>query len=157
MIRLYNTALRRIEEIKPLKAGKIGMYACGPTVYQRAHIGNLRAYVMEDILRRQLERDGLKVNHVMNITDVGHLTDDADLGKDKLEEAARTAGESAWDIARRFTNAFMEDMERLNILKPSSMPRATDGTGSDWRTGGSPCSGSTACSGFPGACRCPAG
>ena len=126
MIRLYNTASRRIEEIKPLKAGRIGMYACGPTVYQRAHIGNLRSYVMQDILRRQLERDGLKVKHVMNITDVGHLTDDADLGKDKLEEAAKNAGESAWDIARRFTNAFTADMERLNILKPTAMPRATD-------------------------------
>ena len=102
------------------------MYACGPTVYQRAHIGNLRAYVMEDILRRQLERNGIKVKHVMNITDVGHLTDDADLGRDKIEEASKSTGESAWEIARRFTNAFVEDLSRLNILKPTAMPRATE-------------------------------
>lgn len=126
MLRIYNTATRSLEKVKPIETGKIGMYACGPTVYQRAHIGNLRAYVTEDILRRTLERNGLNVKHVMNITDVGHLTDDADLGRDKLEEAARAAGESAWDIARRFTNAFVEDLERLNVLKPTSMPRATD-------------------------------
>ncbi|MFH1078446.1 MAG: cysteine--tRNA ligase [Patescibacteria group bacterium] len=126
MLRIYDTASRSLEDVTPITPGHIGMYACGPTVYQRAHVGNLRAYVMEDILRRTLERHGLAVKHVMNITDVGHLTDDADEGEDKLERAARQSSESAWDIARRFTDAFTEDMKRLDILAPTAMPRATD-------------------------------
>lgn len=126
MLKLWNTATRKIEDVQPIHPGAIGMYACGPTVYQRAHIGNLRAYVMEDVLRRALERDGLAVKHVVNITDVGHLTDDADSGEDKLEKASEQAGESAWEIARRFTNRFIEDLDALNVLRPTAMPRATD-------------------------------
>ncbi|MFA5935251.1 MAG: cysteine--tRNA ligase [Patescibacteria group bacterium] len=126
MLKLWNTASRSLVEVEPIETGKIGMYACGPTVYQRAHIGNLRAYVMEDILRRSLEADGLRVKHVVNITDVGHLTDDADGGQDKMEKASQTTGESAWEIARRYTNQFVDDLKRLNILAPSSMPKATD-------------------------------
>jgi cysteinyl-tRNA synthetase len=126
MLKLWNTASRSLEEVKPINPGKIGLYACGPTVYQRAHIGNLRAYVMEDLLRRVLESENLKVKHVINITDVGHLTDDADAGQDKLEKASKATGESAWDIARRFTDLFVDDLKRLNIEAPSALPKATD-------------------------------
>ncbi|MEO5927420.1 MAG: cysteine--tRNA ligase [Patescibacteria group bacterium] len=126
MLKLWNTASRSLEEVKPISQGKIGMYACGPTVYQRVHIGNLRAYVIEDVLRRTLESDGLTVREVVNITDVGHLTDDADAGQDKLEKASQSTGESAWEIARRFTDAFVSDLKKLNIELPSAMPKATD-------------------------------
>jgi len=126
MLKLWNTASRSLEEVKPINPGKIGLYACGPTVYQRAHIGNLRAYVMEDLLRRLLESENLKIKHVVNITDVGHLTDDADAGQDKLEKASKATGESAWDIARRYTDQFVDDLKRLNIETPSAMPKATD-------------------------------
>ncbi|MFH2232650.1 MAG: cysteine--tRNA ligase [Patescibacteria group bacterium] len=126
MLKIYNTASRKLETIEPIKKGKIGFYACGPTVYQRAHIGNFRTYIMEDVLRRLLEHHGLKVYHVMNITDVGHLTDDADQGEDKLEKAARKTGKTAWDISHEITDLFLQDMKRLNIEKPNSLPRATD-------------------------------
>lgn len=127
MLKLWNTATKSLEIVLPLTPGRIGLYACGPTVYQRAHIGNLRAYVMEDVLRRTLTYlDGLDVRHVVNITDVGHLTDDADAGEDKLELAAREEGKTAWDISRAYTRMFAEDLERLNILEPSAMPKATD-------------------------------
>lgn len=126
MLKLWNTSTRKTEEFKPINPPKVGMYCCGPTVYQRAHIGNLRAYVMEDILRRTLEINGYEVKHVMNITDVGHLTDDADEGEDKLERASRERGESAWNIAQRFTQIFLEDIEKINVKKPTAMPKATD-------------------------------
>lgn len=125
-MKLWNTASRKLEEFYPIVTGKVGMYACGPTVYQRAHIGNMRAYVVEDILRRTLEADGLDVREVVNITDVGHLTDDADAGQDKLEKASQSTGESAWEIARRYTDAFIGDLKKLNIETPSAMPKATD-------------------------------
>jgi cysteinyl-tRNA synthetase len=126
MLKLWNTATRTLEEVQPIKLGHIGMYACGPTVYQRAHIGNLRAYLMEDVLRRTIEANGISVRHVVNITDVGHLTDDADAGQDKMEKASQTTGESAWEIARRFTNLFIEDLKRLGIEMPTVMPKATE-------------------------------
>lgn len=127
MLHIYNTATKKLEEIKPITPGKIGFYACGPTVYQQAHIGNLRAYVLEDVLRRTLEDlEGFKVKHVMNITDVGHLTDDADEGEDKLEKAAREAGRDAWVISKEYAEKFIDDIAVLNILEPSSMPKATD-------------------------------
>lgn len=130
MLRLWNTATKSLEQIRPIRKGQIGFYACGPTVYQRAHIGNMRAYVMEDILRRTLQYlDGLKVKHEMNITDVGHLFGDTDEGDDKMEKAAKERGEDAWEIARRFTEAFIQDLEALNILKPTDMPKATDHIG----------------------------
>lgn len=127
MLKLWNTATKHLEEIKPIARGKIGMYACGPTVYQRAHIGNFRAFIMEDVLRRALEYiEGYKVKHVMNVTDVGHLTDDADAGEDKLEKAAREAGTDAYEISKRYTRLFMDDLEALNILTPHAMPKATE-------------------------------
>jgi cysteinyl-tRNA synthetase len=126
MLKLWNTATRSLEEVRPIHPGTIGMYACGPTVYQRAHIGNLRAYLFEDVLHRTLLADGLKVRHVVNITDVGHLTDDADAGQDKLEKASATTGTSAWEIARTYTDQFVQDLVELHILKPDAMPKATD-------------------------------
>lgn len=125
-IRLYNTMSRSIEELRPIKKNKIGLYACGPTVYHYAHIGNLRAYVFEDLLKRVLEHNHYKVKHIMNITDVGHLTSDADTGEDKMEKGAKREGKSAWDIAKYYTATFLKDFKALNILPPSKMPRATD-------------------------------
>ena len=102
------------------------MYACGPTVYDYAHIGNLRTYIFEDVLRRTLELAGFEVRHVVNITDVGHLTSDADTGEDKMEKGAKRTGKSAWEIAELYTQAFMSDLRHLNILEPSIWCRATD-------------------------------
>ncbi|MFA5061934.1 MAG: cysteine--tRNA ligase [Patescibacteria group bacterium] len=125
-LKLFNTLTRKTEEFKPIKKGKVGMYACGPTVYNYAHIGNLRSFVFEDILKRVLEYNGLKVKHVMNITDVGHLTSDADEGEDKMEKGAKREGKTAWEIAKFYTNAFINDLKDLNILPPDEMPKATD-------------------------------
>ena len=102
------------------------MYACGPTVYDYAHIGNLRTYLFEDLLRRTLESCGYRVRHIINITDVGHLTSDADTGEDKMEQGARRAGKSAWEIAELYTRAFHADFRKLNILEPSLWCKATD-------------------------------
>jgi len=102
------------------------MYCCGPTVYDHAHIGNLRTYLFEDILRRVLLRNGYTVRHVVNITDVGHLTSDADEGEDKMEKGSRRAGESAWTIAQRYTNSFLADWRALHMLEPTLWCRATD-------------------------------
>ena len=122
----YNTLTRKKEEFKPIKPPGVGLYTCGPTVYNYAHIGNLRTYVFEDILKRVLTYNGYKVNHVMNITDVGHLTSDADVGEDKMEKGARREGKSAWDIAKFYTQAFLKDLKELNILDSDKYPRATD-------------------------------
>ncbi len=102
------------------------MYTCGPTVYNYAHIGNLRTYLFEDLLRRTLEHDGYAVTHVMNVTDIGHLTDDADEGEDKMVKSAREKGMSVWEIASFYTKAFFEDLARLNIELPTVVCRATD-------------------------------
>ena len=126
MLHLWNTRIRTKEEFTSIRPHEVGFYACGPTVYGRAHIGNLRAYILEDVLRRTLEAEGYYVKHVMNITDVGHLTDDADSGEDKMEREAREAGKSAWDIAKMYTELLLQDMSALHILKPTSMPRATE-------------------------------
>lgn len=123
---LYNTMGRTLEEFVPREPGSVGMYACGPTVYNYAHIGNLRTYVTEDVLRRTLEFLGYRVTHVMNITDVGHLSDDADSGEDKMERRSRETGMSVWEIAELYTNAFFEDTGRLGILRPTVVCRATD-------------------------------
>ncbi|MCX7804003.1 MAG: cysteine--tRNA ligase [Planctomycetota bacterium] len=123
---LFNTMGRRKEPFMPLEAGRVGMYTCGPTVYNYAHIGNLRTYIFEDLLRRTLEYNGFAVRHVMNITDVGHLTSDADTGEDKMEEGARREGRSIWEIAAFYTEAFRRDIARLNILPPAVWCRATD-------------------------------
>ncbi len=126
MLRIWDTKKRSIEEVRPLQPGKVGFYACGPTVYQRAHIGNLRAYVFEDVLKRALMANEYSVRHVVNITDVGHLTDDADAGEDKMERAAKEEGKDAWDISREYTRLFLEDIAALNILLPDALPKATD-------------------------------
>lgn len=123
---LFNTLHHKIEEFKPLKKGRVGLYTCGPTVYNYAHIGNLRTYVFEDILKRVLRYNGYKVKHVMNITDVGHLVSDADEGEDKMEKGARREGKSAWDIAKFYEVAFHKDLADLNILPADEYPRATD-------------------------------
>lgn len=126
MLRLYNTESRSMDTFKSIETGKAGMYTCGPTVYNYAHIGNLRTYVFEDILKRVLMRRGYKVFHVMNITDVGHLTDDADLGEDKMEVGAAREGRSVWDLAQHYTEAFKADLQQLQILEPDVWCRATD-------------------------------
>ena len=114
-MKLYNTMSRSIEEFVPIVPGKASMYCCGPTVYNYAHIGNLRTYIFEDLLHRTLERSGLEVCHVMNITDVGHLTGDGDDGEDKMEKSARESGRSVWDIARFYTDAFFSDEKDGNV------------------------------------------
>src|SRR5262245_31445182 len=115
-LEFYNSLTRKQEKFIPLKKGRVGLYTCGPTVYNFAHIGNLRTYVFEDILKRTLEYDGYKVKHVMNITDVGHLTSDADEGEDKMEKGARREGKSAWEIAKFYEKAFLDDLRELNCL-----------------------------------------
>src|SRR3990167_3658044 len=125
MIRLYNTLTRKIEKFTPIRKGRVGLYTCGPTVYNYAHIGNLRTYIFEDVLRRTLEYAGYRVRHVMNITDVGHLTSDADAGEDKLEKGAKREGKSVWNITRFYTQAFLKDIGRLNIKKAQKLVPAT--------------------------------
>jgi cysteinyl-tRNA synthetase len=123
---LYNTLTRRKEEFKPVRSDLVGLYTCGPTVYNYAHIGNLRTYIFEDILKRVLLYNGFRVKHVMNITDVGHLTGDRDMGEDKIEKGAAREGKSAWNIAGYYTDAFKNDIAKLNILEPDIWCRATD-------------------------------
>ena len=123
---LYNTLSRRKEEFVPLDPSKVRLYCCGPTVYNYAHIGNLRTYIFEDVLRRTLKFNGYNVEHVMNITDVGHMTSDADSGDDKMETAARREHKSPWEIARFYEEAFFTDTDRLNIERPEVTPRATE-------------------------------
>ncbi len=123
---LYNSLTRKKQEFKSIKPGKVGLYTCGPTVYNYAHIGNLRTYIFEDILKRVLVYNGYTVKHVMNITDVGHLTGDRDMGEDKMEKGATREGKSAWDIADFYTRAFKKDINRLHILEPDIWVKATD-------------------------------
>ena len=125
-VRLYNTMSRSVEDFVPIKDGEAGLYCCGPTVYNYAHIGNLRTYIFEDLLHRTLEMAGYKVRHVMNITDVGHLTGDGDDGEDKMSKSARESGRSVWDIAKFYTDAFFRDEADLNIIRPDVVCRATD-------------------------------
>jgi len=125
-LHLYDTYARSLRPFEPIAPGQAGLYACGPTVYDYAHIGNLRTYLFVDGLRRALAFNGLQVRHVMNITDVGHLTSDADSGDDKVEARSRRSGQSAWDIAAAFTRAFEDDLRQLNILPPTVWCRATD-------------------------------
>jgi cysteinyl-tRNA synthetase len=126
MIRLYNTLTRKKEVFKPLKNKKVGLYTCGPTVYWYAHLGNLRTYLFEDILKRVLEYNSFKVKQVMNITDVGHLTSDADTGEDKLEEGAKKEKKTVWEIAEFYTKTFKNDLKRLNIKEPTIWIKATE-------------------------------
>ncbi len=128
MLTLWNTATRSPQEFKPIKKGKVGLYACGPTVYNPPTIGNLRTYVFEDVLKRTLMLLGYKVKHVMNITDVGHLVGDGDEGEDKVEREAAKQGKTAWDIAKHYEKLFDADLTRLNIVAPTGKdrPHATD-------------------------------
>lgn len=125
MIKLYNTKNRAISELETIEDGVVSLYCCGPTVYNYAHIGNLRTYFFEDILIKTLKLSGYKVNHCMNITDVGHLTDDGDDGEDKMIKAAREKGMDVYDIAKFFENAFFDDSKKLNIEKPTIVCQAT--------------------------------
>lgn len=125
-IYLFNTLTRKKEKFVPIKRDEVRMYCCGPTVYWYAHIGNFRTYIFEDVLRRVLEFNGFRVKHVMNITDVGHLTSDADTGDDKMEVGARRERKTVWEIADFYTKKFFEDSERLNIIRPTIVCRATD-------------------------------
>ena len=126
MLKLYNTLTKKQEEFQPIKKGSVGFYACGPTVYNFVHIGNLRTYILSDVLRRTLGFLGYKVNFVMNITDVGHLTGDVDTGEDKLEKGATREGKTVWDIAKFYEKAFLKDAKSINIKSPTKLPRATD-------------------------------
>ncbi len=125
-LRLYDTFTRSLRDFQPLHPLAVGLYSCGPTVYDYAHIGNLRTYVFVDLLKRTLMFNGCAVKHVMNITDVGHLVSDADTGEDKMETGQRRTGRSAWEIAEEYTRAFQDDLMRLNILEPTIWCRATD-------------------------------
>ena len=125
-LKLYDTYTRSLREFEPLNPPEVGLYTCGPTVYNFAHIGNLRTYIFEDVLRRVLEFNNYPVKHVMNITDVGHLVSDADTGEDKMESGSRRTGMTAWEIAELYTQEFKKDMGRLNIQEPTIWCRATD-------------------------------
>ena len=125
-IYLHNTLSLRKEIFKSIDNKSVGLYTCGPTVYNYAHIGNLRTYIFEDFLKRVLLYNGYKVNHIMNITDVGHLTGDMDMGEDKMESGAKREGKSAYEIADFYTNFFKSDLDKLNIIFPSAWCKATD-------------------------------
>jgi len=123
---LYNTLTRELEPFRPQQPSLVGLYTCGPTVYNYAHLGNLRAYLFTDLLKRTLLYNGYKVNHVMNITDVGHLTDDGDAGEDKMEKGSAREHKTAWEIAEFYTKAFQDNLADLNIIPPTTYCRATD-------------------------------
>nr|WP_314465472.1 cysteine--tRNA ligase [uncultured Novosphingobium sp.] len=123
---LFNSLTRQLEPFQPVHEGEARVYSCGPTVYNYPHIGNMRAYVFADILGRTLSHKGYKLTHVINITDVGHLTDDADAGEDKMEKMARTQAQSIWDIAAHYTQAYWADIKALNIRQPAKWSIATD-------------------------------
>ncbi|MFA6194465.1 MAG: cysteine--tRNA ligase [Patescibacteria group bacterium] len=125
-ITLYNTLSKKKEEFQSIRRNEAGVYTCGPTVYNYAHIGNLRTYIFEDLLVRALKYDGYRLKRVMNVTDVGHLTGDMDMGEDKMERGAAREGKSAWDIADFYLAAFRKDMAALNILEPDIWCKATD-------------------------------
>lgn len=124
-MKLYNTLTRKVEEFVPYEEGKVKMYTCGPTVYHFAHIGNLRTYIFEDILEKGLNYLGYEVKRVMNVTDVGHLTSDADTGEDKMAKGAAREGKTVYEIARFYTDAFFSDCSKLNIKKPAIIEPAS--------------------------------
>ncbi|MEG1705019.1 MAG: cysteine--tRNA ligase [Clostridia bacterium] len=126
MLKIYNTYSREKEEFKSINDGIVTIYTCGPTVYNYAHIGNLRAYIFMDILRKVLKYNGYKLNHVMNITDVGHMTSDADEGEDKMLKASKEKHMSPMDIAKIYSDAFLKDISKLNIQIPEHITKATD-------------------------------
>ncbi len=124
-LKLYNSLSHEREEFIPVEPGRVRMYTCGPTVYHFAHIGNLRSYMMEDVLEKYLNYSGLPVSRVMNITDVGHLSSDADTGEDKMLKGAKREHKSVMEIAQFYTDAFFSDCEKLNIKKPEIVQPAT--------------------------------
>ena len=126
MIQFYNTLTKRKDEFKPVNEDFVGIYSCGPTVYNYAHIGNLRSYIFADVLKRVLTYFGYNVKHVMNVTDVGHLTGDDDEGEDKMQKASKSTGKDVYEIARFYETAFFEDLNKLNIILPSVKCRATE-------------------------------
>ena len=125
-MKVYNTLTRRKEQFAPLSPDAVRIYSCGPTVYNYAHIGNLRTYVFSDLLRRVLSYSGYKLKGVMNITDVGHLLSDADEGEDKMVKASREQRKSPYEIAEYYTDVFFKDLQKLNIERPEIVPKATD-------------------------------
>lgn len=125
-ITLYNSLTKKKEVFTPIDESEVKLYTCGMTVYDYAHIGHGRKYVMDDILKRTLVYDGYKVKHVQNVTDVGHLVSDADEGEDKLEKGAKKQNKTVWEVAEYFTNNFYDSMDKLNILRPDVICRATD-------------------------------
>lgn len=124
--KVYNTLTRRKDEFLPIEEEKVGMYTCGPTVYNYAHVGNLRTYIFEDVLKKSLEYFGYKVKHVMNVTDVGHLQSDNDEGEDKMSLGAKRENKTVWEIARFYEDAFFKDCSLLNIKRPTVTCRATE-------------------------------
>lgn len=125
-MKLYNSLTKRLEDFTPLHPPKVGLYTCGQTVYDYTHIGHGRKYTGDDILRRVLTRFGYQVTHVQNVTDVGHLVSDADEGEDKLEKGAKKTGKTVWEVAEFFTKNFYDSMDKLNILRPTIICKATE-------------------------------
>ena len=125
-LKLFNSLTRKLEEFRPIHPGEARVYTCGPTVYNYPHIGNMRAYVFADVLGRTLSWKGYDLTHIINITDVGHLTDDGDAGEDKMEKMAAEKAQSIWDIAKHYTEAYWADVEALNIRQPTKWSVATD-------------------------------
>lgn len=125
-LKLFNSLTRELETFNPVYDGEARVYTCGPTVYNYQHIGNMRAYIFADLLGRTLSWKGHRLTHIINITDVGHLTSDADAGDDKMEKAAAASGKTAWDIAKYYTDAYWADIDRLNIRQPAKWSIATD-------------------------------
>ena len=125
-LKLFNSLTRKLEPFEPVHPGEARVYTCGPTVYNYPHVGNMRAYVFADVLGRVLSWKGYKLTHVINITDVGHLTDDADAGEDKMEKMAAERAQSIWDIAKHYTEAYWADVKALNIRQPAHWSVATD-------------------------------
>lgn len=126
MLKLFNTLSRKVEEFTPLNPGQVTMYTCGPTVYDYTHIGHLKKYIGDDLLKRILMANGYQVKHVMNITDVGHLTSDADAGDDKLEKGAKERNMTVWEVAKFFEDYFFKATDQVNITRPDIVPRATE-------------------------------
>ena len=123
---LYNTLTKKKEIFKPIKKSQVRVYTCGPTVYWYQHIGNLRTYILSDVLKRVLRFNKFKIRQVMNVTDVGHLTGDADEGEDKVLEAAKREKITAWDVAKKYTEVFFEHSKKLNLVEPKIVCKATD-------------------------------
>lgn len=125
-MKLYNTLARKIEEFKPLNPPNVSLYVCGPTVYDFTHIGHMRTYTNNDVLKRTLTYLGYKVKHVMNVTDVGHLSGDDDSGEDKMEKGAKKYGKTVWDVAQFYTDFFFKTTDALNIIRPDTVCKATE-------------------------------